>query len=209
MEKYMRLVDEDNFGVIIKATDRYTYEYVYGINSRWRQFGMMLYYNDDSEKYDKYEEISEENAKMEIKKQSIILESLYENLSECVSKAEPDKKGLLHYMINTDISDDLEREIVAIIYGSGSEKYEEIKNSISLSRIKKSLSYLFSFDPHFNETDLINMRIHRNTRLISRKIVEYWYDNEMISIDKKIILTQFFDQKIIMPDIDQKIILFS
>ena len=59
--KYYRLEDRENKNVIAKANGAEQYIY---INGKWIRTGIMIeYMNDESEYYDLYTEITEEEAK--------------------------------------------------------------------------------------------------------------------------------------------------
>jgi hypothetical protein len=58
---YYRLKDKNNIGVIIRTTGLAEHKYVFGVG--WVEVGLLThYFNDESDYYDLYEEITEAEA---------------------------------------------------------------------------------------------------------------------------------------------------
>ncbi|MBL1225377.1 hypothetical protein [Enterococcus sp. BWR-S5] len=59
---FYRLLDSDYFGTIIKVSGKNVFRFDLELND-WKETGLMiLFYSDESDKYELYEEISEEQA---------------------------------------------------------------------------------------------------------------------------------------------------
>ena len=106
--------------------------------------------------------------------------------------------------------DNLEMNIVGLFFAMGCEFYQINKEILTnVSRIEKSIEVLYSIDSYKNEQELIKLRKYRNTRFIVLRWLEYKYNNGNISGKKYEILKDFFEQKIILLNGEQKKILFE
>lgn len=210
MEIYIRLLDMENLDVIVKVCGRKSYEYVFGDSSRWKHTGMLEYYNENSDKYEKYEEISKESALEYLSKQNKELNKIYDYLKSYIVTSKQKDNGLLDSILINDGFDNLETDIVSIFFSLGWDFYQEHRDIINnITRIDHSLKILFSCYRYENEEKLIRLRIHRNTGIIAGKLIDYNFNNNIITPEKYKILSEFFKQTIIKLTEEQKNIIFN
>ncbi|MBD5137654.1 MAG: hypothetical protein HDT39_17235 [Lachnospiraceae bacterium] len=210
MEIYMRLLDTENLDVIVKACGRKSYEYIFGDNPRWKRTGMLEYYNESSDKYEKYEEISPGSALEYLGRQNMELNKIYEYLNNEILKLKHKDKSLFDIMLLNGGFENLETDIVSIFFSLGWDFYQEHRKIINnITRIDNSVKTLFSCCRYENEEKLIRLRIHRNTGVIARKLMDYYFNNNSITAEKYKILSDFFEQKIVMLSEEQKKIIFN
>lgn len=207
MDRYIKLLDAENKDVIVKLCGRKAYEYIFGTNGGWSRIGIMDYYSEDSSKYEKYEEISEDEAKKYISTQRNQMDAIITELIKII----PEKltcKSFNDYLQKEENFKNAETQIVAILFAMGWECYQNERYILSgMSRIEKSIEKLFLHKNCKEERDIVILRTSRNTREIMCKYIQYEYKYNMISRDKYILLSDYFEHKIVHLSFEQKTIL--
>lgn len=209
--KYFKLLDEENFNVIVKSCGRKCYEYIYGENPRWIRTGMIAYFDNDSNKFEKYEEVSEELALEYIKRDEAVLHDVYRYIQEEINKLKIKENALLSFMISQDAFDNLEQNIVCLYFSLGWDFYQKYNDilKINIPRVDNALKILFNHCKCESEDSLIQLRVHRNTRDIAIRLLEYYFENKNVTTEKYQILMDFFNQRIITLNKQHKSIIFS
>lgn len=210
MEKYMCLLDAENLDVIVKVCGRKSYEYVCGHNFRWKPIGMLEYYEENSYKYEKYEEISKELALECLCRQNRELNKIFKYLENYIATSRQKDNGLLDIFLINGGFDNLEMDIVSVFFSLGWDFYQEHRDILTnITRIEDSLKVLFSCCGCENEEELIQLRIHRNTGVIAGKLIDYNFNNNLISPEKYKILSDFLKQRIVKLTEEQKNNIFN
>ncbi len=202
--EYIMLCDSANNEVIIKRDGRKSYEYEFG-KEDWKRVGILEYFTEDSDKYEKYVSISDDEAARQLDFQRKALNEIWKMI--CSGKEYKiwcDSEDI----IAQDLLDNLEQKIVSVIFEIGMSFYESIKNDIKLIRIKNSLDCLFKNISVANERELIELRTHRNTRLVATKYFANKKCCENSNVAKNEIIVDFLEQRIFSLDDNQKKILF-
>lgn len=203
----MRLLDAENLDVIVKVCGRKSYEYVFGDNFQWKRIGMLEYFNESSEKYEK---ISKESALGYLSKQNKELNKIYNYLENYIAISRQKDNGLLDSIFINGGFDNLETDIVSIFFSLGWNFYQEHRDILTnITRIRDSLKVLFFCCGCENEEKLIQLRIHRNTGIIARRLIDYNFNNNLISSEKYKILSDFLKQRIVKLTEEQKNNIFN
>lgn len=208
MEKYIRLLDDFNKDNIIKIEDRNQFVYVYGANEGWIRTGIMIeYYNELDEKYQKYVEISQNEAIELINKQKILYDNLYQYIIKQEKKVY--KEYLWNFVVNEEGFGDIKTNIIALIYSISDQNIvdEEIKNNIT-SEILNSINVLFQNINMINEQQLIELRRNTNTQQIILLKLKDEYSKKQINRAKYKICLDYFNGKIVFLNEKHKHILF-
>ncbi len=113
MFSYIKLTDETNYEILIKAEGRKQYRYIYGVNE-WKPSGLLLkYYTEGTAEYDKFEEISYEETCAIIEKKSAEMEYLRKKCEQMITKT--NKLNEYECFAHPQF-DDQEINIVAMLY---------------------------------------------------------------------------------------------
>lgn len=179
MYEYIKLLDEINYGMIIKAEGRKQYRFIFGLNE-WKRTGILLeYYTEESDKYEKLIEVSEEEAYIYIERQKIEYEMLLKSIKEKASNIYGEKQYLYDFVCKYDYFEEIETSIAALLYyikinHMSYDVGNDIKEKSILKRIYKSVNILFQNVDLSNEKQLINLRIDNNAGEIKKLEIKEW-----------------------------------
>ena len=199
------LCDNANKDVIIKRDGRKNYEFEFG-KEEWKRVGILDYFSEDSDKYEKYVSISAEEAAKQLELQREKLTEICELVCSCK------EYNICIDSANDsicDIEDNLEQKIVSMIFKMGKSFYDSIKDSILLERINNSLDCLFNYISISDEKGLIELRTHRNTRLVAVDFFSKMNCDENSNITRNEVIVDFLEQRIITLDENQKKIVLN
>lgn len=178
--RYFKLVDHINGGVIVRVEGREQFMYVYG-ESMWQRTGiLLLYYTEDTVYYEKYKEITEEQA-YEIIEQTNIQYHRLEKI--CI-----DKLKKISSLIPDVKTKDLEIKIIFLLYCiSKIEKINiyELKNYGFTPRMLRTLQLLIENGSMEDDLQMENILYNTLAMLVkSEDILQNGQKNER---EKKII----------------------
>ena len=202
---YLVLIDEENKDVVIKCEDRKQFEYEFGSEDQWNSVGLLDYFTDSSPKYEKYMEISETEADERVKEQSVLINNLYNLLMTALEEKDSTlNKEILFNALNR------EQAIVFTLFILGKE-YTDVhqKEIASIPRLINSVKCLFENTQIQSEMNLLELRVHRNTRKIAINYFTLLLGDGKIGKEKYDIVTDYLKQKIITLDNNQKSVLFG
>ena len=203
---YIKLIDNENKDVIIKCDKRKSFEYEFDKDD-WKRVGIIDYYNENSDKYEKYEEITNQEAMESLANQKEILNSLW-NIVSSSSGFEAWNNIYSEYDWAFDMPQ-IEQMIVGALFMGGSCEFEKIKPRIDLIRITNAVDCLFKCINIADENELIELRTHRNTGVIAFCYYKNAEKLGKVSQEKTQIICDYLEQKIICLNCEQKELLFG
>ena len=182
--RYFELVDHINGGMIVRVEGREQYMYVYG-ESMWQRTGiLLLYYSEDTVYYEKFKEITEEQA-YEIIEQTNVQ---YRGLEKiCI-----DKLKKINGLIPDVKTKDLEIKIIFLLYCiSKIEKINvyELKNYGFTSRMLRTLQLLIENSNMESDLQMENVLYNTLAMLVKSEYILQngpKSDKEKRIIEKKI-----------------------
>lgn len=178
--KYFKLVDHINGGMIVRAEGREQYMYVYG-ESAWQRTGiLLLYYTEDTVYYEKYEEITEEQA-YEIIEQTYVLYHELEKI--CTNRLQK-----LNGLVPNIQTKNLEIKIIYLLYCISKIEKINVYELRSYGFTPRMLETLLLLIENGNmENDLQMEKILYNTLAMLVKSEDILQNGQKSERDKKII----------------------
>ncbi|MCL1853950.1 MAG: hypothetical protein FWF88_13180 [Peptococcaceae bacterium] len=168
---YYKLIDELNFGEIIRDEGKCRYSYCFG-SEKWVETGIMIRYQwPDDEYFDKYEEVSEAEAFKNINAQRLKMEQLFGLAKKIATEAhqgQRDKGGNPYINHPIAVAESLgctEHKIVALLHDILEDSKitsDDLSKYGFTKRIIKSVNVLTKRDPMSYEEYLSRIRTDSN-----------------------------------------------
>lgn len=195
--KFFKLIDKENYNMVIKADGRKQYRYIYG-KDEWIRTGLLLeYHSEKSSKYDLYEEISEEEACKIIEIQRTQYNVMYQEAINATKNNFIERKWLHDFVVAQGGFGDVEIDIVALLYCLGDGYYQVIKMQDKYSmRIMISLRILCKRIDYSDEAHLVELRTNTSAHDIIKKVIEKEYSSGALEREKYELLNDYFENSI-------------
>ena len=202
---YILLLDNENKNVVVKREGRKCYEYIFGLEE-WKRVGLLDYYSEESDKYERYKDISDEYAENILSSQRMLITKMWEKFSASEEYYIAQKE--LCYYKNILEGNDLEQRVVCCLWVLGEKYWKMSDQEKILERVYNTVNCIKGHIDFKSEHDLVCLRTCRNARAISMNYYKYLYDKGKINKEKMEIIRDFLEQKIVFLEDKQKMVLF-